>query len=494
MPPQPNNEFYQLQDANNRLMDARRNAAAGAGARLSAQNAGGIETQAGWDAYQRERDSNRRTTPPSNTGYKTNPDGTPRFYTQDEINSLPMGAERDMARIERGRMTIPDMENELQQNQPAPHVTPELKPNPANQNKPIRATAYDRLPEHMQHNFRQIYGDNFADIYNSSDNRFQQGLHGLTSDYGARNAAEILMNPSHPKNFLKAYHNKPGADGKPEALPAWLEQFHQNGVAKKAPTDLKAPQFADGRISGAPQQQVAAAGPGDNSKMGGTDISPQSEEFLNGLQARFDARMKAHDDAARARGVNPEQVRQESQALGALEKAGKANPLPPKPAPEPELSPAQQQMAQSLKAAQRRITGADDFETGPDGLTLVPKPKPKPEKLKNDFGFDKFKKTNPAPAPLDLKVNTTPEMPKPPGMPTGSLASKLASMKPQVAKPFAPPQAPIFPQGTLIRPPQEPKGEAPSARGEAPKPVQVKPLNSGTPKRPGILGGLRRKR
>lgn len=78
-------------------------------------------------------------------------------------------------------------------------------------------------------------------------------------------------------------------------------------------------------------------------------------------------------------------------------------------------------------------------------------------------------------------------MPEPPGMPSGSLAAKLGSLKPQVAKPFAPPQAPIFPQGTLQRPPQEPKVEAP-------KPVQVKPLNPSAPKRPGILGGLRRRK
>lgn len=556
MPPRVNNEFYAMQNAKDNLQAARQNVANQAGASITGQNRGGIENEAGFNAYRREMEANRLNPAPNPTGYATNADGTARYHTQAEIDAMPMGGAKDMARIARGRMSIPDLEEEYNRKQDElrrnAQVIPELKPNPANQNRPIRTTPYEFLPEHTQNNLKQVFGDKFVDVYNQADPRFRKYISGLTNDFGVRNAAEILMNPDHPRNMMHTFRGKPDKDGNVND-PAWLNDFHQNGVSKKNPTGLQAPQFPDGKIAPpAPQAQPSAQAPAAAPKPA---LSPENENFLAGLQKKFDDRMAAHDAGARARGVDTERVKNEGRMMGNI---------PPAPPAPPELSEAQQQMAQSLKAAQRRLTGADDFEPDPENpLALRPKPQPKPEKLKNDFGFSKFKQTNPKPPALDLNVNTEPKMPQLPGLPDGSLASKIGSMSPLFAKPFDQreadkreknllkpfllepikkndlsqtrpggtlmlhPEHRLFPQkmgdpkqmnpafknkaystqgatgdawrehmqtarSTPPEPAQAPQVEAPKV--EAPKPVQVKPLNPSAPKRPGILGGLRRRK
>lgn len=522
MPPRVNNEFYAMQNAKDNLHAARQNVANQAGASITGQNRGGIENEAGFNAYRREMEANRLNPAPNPTGYATNADGTARYYTQAEIDAMPMGGAKDMARIARGRMSIPDMEQEYNDRQAQNvHVTPELKPNPANQNRPIRTTPYEHLPEHTQNNLKQVFGDKFVDVYNQADPRFRKYISGLTNDFGVRNAAEILMNPDHPRNMMHTFRGKPDKDGNVND-PAWLNDFHQNGVSKKNPTGLQAPQFPDGKIAPpAPQAQPSAPAPAAAPKPA---LSPENENFLAGLQKKFDDRMAAHDAGAQARGVDTERVKNEGRMMGNI---------PPAPPAPPELSEAQQQMAQSLKAAQRRLTGADDFEPDPENpLALRPKPQPKPEKLKNDFGFSKFKQTNPKPPSLELGLNgLLPTMPKPPGTPSGSLAAKLASIQPNEAKAYDgykfgvdfPPDSPLNPRkmgnpahmsekaknaalsgphgetfkehfNTSKKPVQPVASPQPAPKIEAPKPVQVKPLNPSAPKRPGILGGLRRRK
>lgn len=566
MPPRLNNEYYQMQNAKDRTQALRQNYANTAGASVSAGAAGGITSDAGWDVYTRMREQGRLPLPNDSNlhaqqGYATKPDGTPRFFTQEEINAMPMGPDKSMAMIARRRMTIPDLEEEYNWKQDElrrnAHVTPELKPNPANQNRPIRTTPYEFLPEHDQHNLKQVFGDKFVDVYNQADPRFRKYISGLTMDFGVRNAAEILMNPDHPRNMMHTFRGKPDKDGNVND-PAWLNDFHQNGV-KKNPTNLQGSKFPSwgGMAHIGPgldhtPKQPSAPAPAAAPKPA---LSPENENFLAGLQKKFDDRMAAHDADARARGVDIERVKNEGRMMGNI---------PPAPPAPPELSEAQQQMAQSLKAAQRRLTGADDFEPDPENpLALRPKPQPKPEKLKNDFGFSKFKQTNPKPPALDLNVNTEPKMPQLPGLPDGSLASKIGSMSPLFAKPFDQreadkreknllkpfllepikkndlsqtrpggtlmlhPEHRLFPQkmgdpkqmnpafknkaystqgatgdawrehmqtarSTPPEPAQAPQVEAPKV--EAPKPVQVKPLNPSAPKRPGILGGLRRRK
>lgn len=446
MPPRPNNEFYQSQDARNQLHAALQNSANQAGASITAGNRGGIKSESGYNAYKNEAAGNRVTPAPTPTGYKADAGGPSRFYTQAEANALPMGGERDMALIERNRMTIPDREREYEAQQAQNvHSTPELKPNPETQNRPIRTTPYEHLPEHTQHNLRQVFGENFHDTYNQADPRFRKYLSGLVQDFGVRNAAEIVMNPDHPRNMMHTFKGKPGKDGS-VADPAWLTTFQQNGVSNPTPTGLKAPQYDGGRISHPAQAQpTLPAAP--TAPVKGPGLSSENTKFLNDLQSRYDARMAAHAATPRS---------------------------PQKPL---ELNDSQQQMAQNLQAAKGRIERDNDIDFDAEGYPVAkPAPvQPKPVKPKDYFGANKAPKPN----PLSLDANTAPPMPKPPGMVDGSLAAKLGSMSGLSAKPFVP---------TRAKPSQPPT--APQ-QVEAPQPVQAKPI---TPKRPGLLGGLRRRR